>query len=470
MGLRTRAVCRYDTIVNMDTLERRAFLAALACGVPLAAAQVDDPVTVSTDHPRLFLRPARLRLLRRERERASPRWQQFEALVAGGAPLPERPLALALYYQISGDKEAGLQALRSPADSADPRQAALLFDWCQDLLEDKQARDLAARLEKSMAATAADDSIAAVRSRVLAAVALFDHVPATPQRELERTVRAWWPARFVAGMAGGRGGATPDEAYPLFELLHAMRDNTMLDLRESSPRFLGDFPIEHLLSYYPAAYRAPENDFYIGATRQSGPPDLRRATLARAAELAMVAYDSNALDSQLLQGWLMHDAFMLRGAFGAPYEFLWANPYQPGLSYDRAPLVYHDAALGRLFARSSWEDSARWFGYFDGTAQISDSGRVTSLNPRQAISALALGSAAICFGSGSPKFRIALDGEQPVFLVGLEPRRIYQVEVDGHEMFETATDPGGILELSLPKTRETGIRVRPAPRTPASGG
>ena len=33
---------------------------------------------------------------------------------------------------------------------------------------------------------------------------------------------------------------------------------------------------------------------------------------------------------------------MLRGALGAPYEFLWANPYQPGLSFEHVPLVFHD--------------------------------------------------------------------------------------------------------------------------------
>ena len=61
----------------------------------------------------------------------------------------------------------------------------------------------------------------------------------------------------------------------------------------------------------------------------------------------MVAYDTNAAESQLLQGWLMHDHFMLRGTFGAPYEFLWANPYQPGLSYYHVPLVYHNPDSGQ---------------------------------------------------------------------------------------------------------------------------
>ena len=448
----------------MGTLERRAFLAALGVWAPLAA-QGEDPVTVSTDHPRLFLRPARLRLLRRERQRTSPRWQQFEALVTGNAPLPERGFAQALYYQISGDAGAGRQALAWAAGAgADPRQLALVFDWCQDLLSEAQSRDMAARLEKEMAATARDESVAAVRSRVLAAVALYDHVPDTPQRELERAARAWWRSRIVAGLADGRAPISIEDAYPLFELLHAVRDNTTVELRESAPRFLKSYPIEHLLSYYPAAYQAPENDYFIGATRQAGAPDLRRAALDRAAELAMVAYDTNAAESQLLQGWLMHDRFMLRGTFGAPYEFLWANPYQPGLSYDHAPLFFHDAALGRLFARSSWDDTAKWFGYFDGAAQVFDGGRVATLNPKLAAPSISLDASLVCLGSGSPKFRIAVEEEQPVFLVGLEARRTYQVEVDGQEMFEAATDPGGILELAVPKVRDTGIRVHPAVR------
>ena len=80
----------------------------------------------------------------------------------------------------------------------------------------------------------------------------------------------------------------------------------------------------------------------------------------------MVALDVNAAESQVLQGWLMHDHFMLRGTFGAPYEFLWANPYQPGLSYYHVPLIYHNADFGKLFVRSSWDEDAEWFGYFDG--------------------------------------------------------------------------------------------------------
>ncbi|MGA9627654.1 MAG: hypothetical protein WBQ65_24485, partial [Bryobacteraceae bacterium] len=123
----------------------------LALGWP-AAPQADEPVTVSTDHPRLFLRPARLRLLKRERERASARWQQFNALLAGNAPMPEPGFARALEYQISGDAAAGRQAVAwALGPGEDLRQLALVFDWCHDLLSEAQRGALAARIQTGMA-------------------------------------------------------------------------------------------------------------------------------------------------------------------------------------------------------------------------------------------------------------------------------------------------------------------------------
>jgi hypothetical protein len=88
-------------------------LAALAC-LPADAqtpAATEDPVAVATEHPRLFLRPQRLRLLRRERERSSMRWQQFAALVTGNAPLTELGFAEALYYPVAGDATVAKEAI-----------------------------------------------------------------------------------------------------------------------------------------------------------------------------------------------------------------------------------------------------------------------------------------------------------------------------------------------------------------------
>ncbi len=248
-------------------------------------------------------------------------------------------------------------------------------------MNEAQRRDLAARIGKLMAAAENDDSVSATRSRAMAAVALFDELPGAPQKVLTSIVHTWWEKKTAAALRQGRTVVARRDAYPLFELLHVIRDNTNLDLRESCVQFFKDFPIEHLLSYYPAPLQGPDTEYYIGAGRATGEPDLRQAALSRAAELAMVAFDTNAASTQVIQGWLMHDRYILHSTFGAPYEFLWANPYQPGLSYYHVPLVYHNPDFGRLFIRSNWEDGARWFGDFDGVMQLFEAGKVSVLDP-----------------------------------------------------------------------------------------
>src|SRR5262245_49110772 len=448
-------------------MTRYWLLAAALCATVALEAQVpsDEPVTVSTDHPRLILRPQRLRLLKRERERTSHRWQQFEALVAGKAPMAERAFAYALYYQISGDESFGRQAIEAALGTgSDLRQQAIVYDWCQPILTEAQNRALTARLQKGIT-DPPTDSVAATRSRVFAAVALYDHVPQIPQRELQRVVRTWWEGKIIPTLRKGTGILSRDDAYPLLEFLHAMRDNTLIELRESYPRFFKDYAIEHLISYYPAVFSGPDTEYYIGAKKGLTDPDLQAAALSRAAEFAMVAFDVNGAESQVLQGWLMHDKYVLRGPFGAPYEFLWANPYQPGLSYYHVPLVYHNPEFGKLFVRSSWDNTARWFGFFDGAVQLFEDGRLRTVDPKNVPEPLSLKEAIVCFAPSTRKIKVKLDEEQGVFVLGLQPRTPYHVEVDDEEMFEVESDAGGILALTeIAHGKELGIRIRDLPR------
>ena len=106
-------------------------LLAICCASVLMAQTPgdDDPIVVSTEHPRLLLRPARLRLLRRERERTSLRWQQFQLFMAGHAAMPETGFAKALYYQVAGDAQAGREAIAwALGPATDLRQEALVYD------------------------------------------------------------------------------------------------------------------------------------------------------------------------------------------------------------------------------------------------------------------------------------------------------------------------------------------------------
>lgn len=446
--------------------EMRVFrwLALLPMVFPALPQTQEDSFRVYTEHPRLFLRPQRLRLLTRERQRQSMRWQQFETLVAGKAPMPEPGFAYALYYRISGDQAAGRQAIQwAMAGATDLRQLALVFDWCQDLLTPAQSKNLAGRLQRGIDALQNEAGVAAVRSRALAAVALAGHLPQASTKELERLGRDWWEGRVVPDIKAGKDVLPRDDLYPLMEFLHAIRDNLNLELRDSLRAFFKALPIEHLLSHYPATYPAPEGDFRITAARSAREPNLRHACLARAAELSVVAYDSNAPESQVLQGWLMHDRFLMRGTFGIPYEFLWANPYQPGLSYYHVPLVYHNEHFGRLFVRSSWDESATWLGYFDGELQLFQDGKVTVLNPQLTSGPISLAQAVVYFGNNARRFKAMLKEDEEVFILGLKPRQRYDLEVDGEEIHEERTDAGGILELKLPHKVEVGVRLKESP-------
>jgi hypothetical protein len=141
---------------------------------------------------------------------------------------------------------------------------------------------------------------------------------------------------------------------------------------------------------------------------------------------------------------------------------MWANPYQPGLSYYHAPLALHDEIGGQLFVRSTWEDDAAWIGFFDGQLQIFKEGEVTRADPGKSREPLDIDTAIVFFAREAKRFAVARqEKDAAVFIVGLDPGRSYHVEVDGEEMTEERADPGGIV--FLPAVPSGGVRLGPAP-------
>ena len=422
----------------------------IACLFSQVGAQAADAPNykIYTEHPRLFLRPARLKRLQRERERKSLRWDQFDALMHVGNPFPQPGLANALYYNVAGDKAAGRQAISFALDSKDAYQVALVYDWCQEILTAPEKKRLEAALEKAM--TAPGTTMEAARNRLMAAVALESEAGVKSFIE-----RDWTPR--IAALRAGRNVISREDAFPLYDILHTVQDNLQVDLRDGYPKYFKELPLVHLMSHYPAPFPASESEYRIGATKDLREPDLEQAALSRTAELEMVAFDANSPESQVLQGWLMNDRFLMRGMFGIPYEFLWANPYQPGLSYYHVPLVYHDELFGRLFVRSSWEDDASWAGFFDGQLQLFRDGQVTLIDPASSREPLDLDEATVFFGRKLSRVKLPEKEVNDAFIVGVEPNRAYLVEIDDQELWEVRSDPGGILYF--PGLR-SGVGVR----------
>ncbi len=426
----------------------------------------DDDLRVYTDPPRLFLTSARLRLLQRERDRKSLRWEQFDLLVRGEANLPEPGFAGSLYYRVAGDAAAGRHAVEwALGDSAqDLRQLALVFDWCGPVMTPAQTERLGEKIERALAAPAdrgkAVGSISRDSPRVLAIIAIADRFRDHGEAALKPVFEQW--RATAKRLEAGEPAIARTEVYALFEMLHAIRDNLKIDLREDARVYFGELPLDHLTSHYPAPFQAPENEYRVPAFVRDGDPDVNEATLSRAAELAMVAFDSNEAGNQFLQGWLTQDRFVMRGALGAPYEFLWANPYQPGLGYAQAPLLFHDAVSGHLFARTSWDEDATWIGYFDGNLQLSRDGRIVVLRPGGATDPVRVGDAAILSVAAQNPVKFHVDTAQ-TFVLGLARQATYDIEIDDQELREAQTDNGGTLVLSLPEGTDAGVRVRKRP-------
>lgn len=437
-------------------------LAILLLAAPLCAQS--DEFRVYTDAPRLLLTPQRLRLLQRERQRDSLRWNVLDALISGGAVPPEPGFAWALYYRTTGDLSWGKKAVEWAlgANATDLRQLALVYDWCGPAMTAEQSTSLAAKLQRGLSAPPpkeAQTDVRQQRSRVFAAIALADRLPDRGESVLKPLVEQWWRGHIARKLKAGTPAIPRDQTYALMELLHAVRDSLNIDLREDAPDYFKSLPTDHLEGHYPAPLSNPENDFRIPVYVRDGEPDLNDAALARAAEFAMVAYDSNALENQYLQGWLMQDRFLMRGGFGVPYEFLWANPYQPGLSYFRMPLVYHDALTGHFFARTSWDEEATWLGYFDEHLQVFHDGKIETLKAGATTEPVHVGEAVILSANAKDTARFRADSEA-VFVLNLTPHAHYDVEIDDQELREGETDSGGTMVLTLPEGIETGIRVK----------
>ena len=464
-----------SVVRQKKSMTRRALCRSLLAlpALKLLGQQRPESFRVYSETPRLLLRPARLKLLRRERERRSLRWDQFETLWTGGAPFPELGWAQALRYQLADDRESGIRAVAwavGPGD--DIRQIAIISDWCAQLISGDDRNQIFAKLRREISNPQPPRTLNAARNRLFAAIALSEAQPAASEKALQTIFDGFWTGSFIANLRDAKSSVSNADAYAMMEILHAFRDNLNFELRDTFPAWFQQYPLMHLLANYPLPFPGSENEYWIPADEaidKSG-PDVNKAVLSRAAELAMVAYDANAASSQLLQGWVTNDRFLMRGTLGISYELLWANPYQPGLSYYHAPLAIHDEIGGQLFVRSSWEEDAQWIGFFNGQLQLFSDGAVKQADPRVAREPLDIGTAVIFFAREAKRFIVPQpEGSAPgadtvVFIVGLQPKRDWHVEVDGEEMVEMRTDPGGILYLAgVPAA--SGVRLALAPAT-----
>ena len=435
---------------------------ALLAGTP-SALRAQAEYRVYNDHPRLFLTADRLRRIERDAERRTARWNRLAARLEAG-DFAEPAFARALAYQ-AGKREAdgrlavewALQAAESGlTEPGELRQAAIVFDWCQPLLSDEERERLARALADRASAVSqlSGREIAPVSEGVLAAVALAGHWEGS-EPLLGGFLERQWEQDVLPLLLAGELVDRQRDLLALIEICHAIRGNLDRDLWRDAPEAFHALPLPRILSYYPDTLESEEgllrrpSEWGTGAEAPA-----RVAALARIVEMVLVGYDVASQDFQFLQGWLRNDSFTLIGPLGVPYEFLWINPYTPGLSPSSALYVAYDPVRGRLFARQGWDENSLWAGYRDGRLQIFSEGEAVEIRPRDQQRPLQFPGGALALANGDGRLTVdapeapARGGApEAIYVGGLVPGRSYDVKVDKHSASAYVADRGGLIVI-----------------------
>jgi hypothetical protein len=303
-------------------LPRKVLSTLLLLLLPLVSALSEE-----TEHqPQLLLNAQRIRRLKRDRDRKTSRWVNFENRVKSVPDSPERGFELALYYAITGDEAKGREAIGWALSHHNARQSQLVLDWCLTLVSDDQKKKLAVVPLFTVNQLSFQDA----RNILFMRIASGSELQA-PNGDSLRSKFNWL-------MDGGFKNA--EELYALCELIYAARASQQVDLREDYAHFFSTLPSLLLLSAKPRDLNSPNWKMH-------------------AAALALVAIDPNLPGSQFLQSWAMEDAQTLREGPGVAYELLWADPYLPGVGYQNMESWVYDER-NTLYARSGWDPDSCW--------------------------------------------------------------------------------------------------------------
>ena len=282
-----------------------------------------------TGGAKLLLTPQRLRRLERDRDRQTVRWINFEKRIRTTADSTERGFELALYYAVTHDEQSGREAIDWALNhSCETRQVALIFDWTKNLSSNQR---LAPLLTAACDHAVSDSGMEAIRNEVFRRVVTGNTEDPVPMDRFNKAL-----AQFRKDLA-----PRPESLYALCELIDAVRGAKHLDLREPSAEYFAHLPTMFLLTMKPQQIDAP-------------------TWRARVAGQILVAIDPNLQESQFLQGWAMEEGAMISQGEGVAYEYLWGNPYMPGVSYQNLDPWEYDEHEGRLFARSDWTSGSCW--------------------------------------------------------------------------------------------------------------
>ena len=427
-------------------------LVAFAPGILLGQTEYK----VYTSHPRLWLEGRQLTRLQKDVGRDSERWRNLQRLVKAEVEFPEEPLVRALLFQVADDEESGRKAIAwalAEAKSgkfAEPenlRLGAVVFDWCYELLSDEQRGLLAEALYSAAEALSGrtDIGLTGLRSGITALIAVGED-RAGYERVVQTFMKDHWERLVLPALRGGELLAAGAELVALGEISHIARHNFEIEIWGQASDVFKTLPLRMMFAVSPQPLRTEEGIFRVPVGTDPSQAVIE-GTRNRIAAMIFVAYENTLADYQFLQGWVRHDAYTLFTPLGAVYEFLWVNPYLPGLSYFSAPLVFHDEFEGRIYARTGWQEEDMWAGYSNGRLRIVAEGEEHLIGLEDQQAPLVFPGAAIIYGEPPLSFNGSIPDGKAIYVVGLKEGAGYEVRVNRSRAREQYAGKGGVLVI-----------------------
>ena len=445
----------------------RASRVAITCCALLACcgqASGQAEFRVYEEHPRIFLDPARLTRLSKEVDRESLRWRALRAHVDAGTVFPEQPLVDALRFQVEGSAAAAERAVEwsrqlaedGIATASDLRLAALVYDWCHPRFgaaAKAAVRDaMAGAVSEVLPQASLDPGL--LRAAILASISLAGDW-AGSEAALSELLGTHWESEIRPSLE--RGGLSDDGAdlIAILETSLTVRRNLDTDLLRPAAQALAALVRTRLLGYYPLDIETSEG-LARRPSRFGTDEELAsvQAPLYRIADMLLVAYESNLREFQFLQGLVHDDHYLLRSPMAVPYEFLWVNPYLPGLTPQSAPMLAHDRVRGRLYARLGWQRPSTWIGYAHGRLQVLAGDELSASEDFDSLPPMFFPDAAVV--PVVPPARVVLSwpggrGGAPetaaIYFIGLQEGETYSLRVGGRDARLVQAGKGGIFVL-----------------------
>ena len=439
---------------------RAPVLALLVICLPVVGLAQPE-YRVYEDHPRLFSNLAGWSGCARTWS-VVVRWEQLRRLAEENVALPEEPLVRALQFQVAGNEAAGRQAVawavamaedsRGFERLADLRLGAVVFDWCYELFTKEERARVAGALGKTAGAgrrrfgTRPRRSAkcgASCRGRCGGLGGIGVSAGGSSGAPLETEI--------LPALRRGRLTDRAEDLLAVIEFCHAVRNNLQLELWQAAIDVFKSLPFGLILRYYPEPLQTEAGVFRQPATLTTVETDPEiEATVSRIAELLLVAYENTWEEYQFLQGWLRHDEYSLTNPLGAAYEFLWLNPYLPGLSYFSAPAIVHDELRGRLFARAGWQEGDLWAGYFNSELQMFAEGKRFLLRREDDQAPLVFPGAVVVLARVPMSVKVRAPEATVIYMVGLGEGKSYNFVINKRTFRTYEAGRGGIIVLKNP--------------------